>query len=122
MDRKSLVECITLSSIPIRSVDNNNMPTGIASACIIDYENKNILLTVHHATGNMENWGIQVKYVPTKGTQIKPLGSMNFLKTLFFRGEASLRLKSLRICTALYFKASWNFKMPDSRGFIQTYF
>lgn len=80
MNQKQLEEYIALSSIPIRSIGKNGMPTGLASACIFDYKQKRILITVHHATGNMENWGIQVKYEPNKGTAIKPLGPMNFLK------------------------------------------
>ena len=81
MNSEQLEEFITLSSIPIRSINENGMPVGLASACIFKYEEKHILLTVHHATGDMKNWGIQVKYEPTKGTLIKPLGAMNFLKS-----------------------------------------
>lgn len=82
MNQNQLKEYISLSSIPIRRIKSDGMPNGIASACIINYEGKHIVLTVHHATGDMHNWGIQVKYEPTKGTLIKPLGSMNFLKSL----------------------------------------
>lgn len=81
MDNKQLEEFISLSSIPIRSIAKDGMPTGLASACIIKYAEKKILLTVHHATGNMQNWGIQVRYDPANGTLIKPLGSMCFLKS-----------------------------------------
>lgn len=81
MNQAQLEEYITSSSIPIRSIGDDGMPTGIASACIFNYEGKRVLLTVHHATGNMANWGIQVKYVPNKGTAIQSLGSMNFLKS-----------------------------------------
>lgn len=82
MNQQQLVELITLSSIPIRNIGKHDMPKGLASSCIIKYERKHILLTVHHATGNMENWGVQVKYEPSKGTLIKPLGAMNFLKSI----------------------------------------
>lgn len=80
MNQNQLEEYIALSSIPIRSTDSSGMPTGVGSACICEYEGKRILLTVHHATGNMENWAIQVRYVPSKGTAMQPLGAMNFLK------------------------------------------
>ncbi len=82
MNQKQLEEYIELSSIPIRSVDQDGIPTGIASACIINYEGKRILLTVYHATGNMANWGIQVRYEPNRGTAIQPLGAMNFLTSI----------------------------------------
>lgn len=81
MNKKQLEEYITLSSIPIRSIGGDGMPTGIASACICSYAGKRILLTVHHATGNMANWAIQVKFEPNKGTAMQSLGAMNFLKS-----------------------------------------
>ncbi len=82
MNQQQLAELITLSSIPIRNIGADGMPKGLASSCIIKYEGKHILLTVHHATGNMENWGVQVKYEPSKGTLIMRLGAMNFLKSV----------------------------------------
>ena len=82
MNDKQLEEFITLSSIPIRSINENGMPVGLASACIFKYEEEHLLLTVHHATGDQKNWGIQIKYESTKGTLIKPLGAMNFLKSI----------------------------------------
>jgi hypothetical protein len=82
MNQQQLVELITLSSIPIRNIGKDGMPKGLASSCIIKYEGKHILLTVHHATGNMENWGVQVRYDSFKGSLIKPLGGMNFLKSI----------------------------------------
>ena len=81
MNQAQLEEYITLSSIPIRSIGNDGIPTGIASACIFNYEGKRVLLTVHHATGNMANWGIEVKSAPNKVTAIQSLGPMNFLKS-----------------------------------------
>jgi hypothetical protein len=82
MNQKELEKYITLSSIPIRSIGAYSLPTGLASACIFDYNRKRILLTVHHATGDMANWGIQVRFEPGKGTEIKLLGSMYFLKSI----------------------------------------
>jgi hypothetical protein len=77
-----LEKYISLLSVPIREIGLNNMPEGCASACIIDYEGKHILLTVQHATGNMGNWGIQLRFVPGRGTAIQRLGQMNFLKSI----------------------------------------
>jgi hypothetical protein len=57
----------------------DNMPTGIASGCFIDYLGKRILLSVQHATGNGKAWAIQQQYVPSKGAELYRLGAMNFL-------------------------------------------
>lgn len=81
MNQSQLTKYIELSSIPLRRIDASYMPDGIASACIFHYEGKRLLLTVHHATGDMANWGIQVRFEPGKGTAIQPLGSMNFLRS-----------------------------------------
>lgn len=75
-------EHIKLSSVPIRKIGKNLIPTGCASGCLIDYKGKRILLTVHHATGDMGNWAIEIRYVPGKGTQLYQLSGINFLKTM----------------------------------------
>jgi len=68
-----------LSSVPLVRLNEQRLPAGIASGCLIDYSGKRLLLTVSHATGDQENWAIQQKYVPGKGTCIYQLGAMNFL-------------------------------------------
>jgi hypothetical protein len=72
---------IFLSSIPIKRIGDSNMPDGIASSCIIKFSGKHILLTVQHATGDMKNWCLELKYEKGKGVLVKPLGAMNFLAT-----------------------------------------
>jgi hypothetical protein len=67
------------SSVPLRSLDEKKLPTGIASGCLIDYQHKRILLTVSHATGNQKNWAIELGYEKGKGTVSYQLGSMFFL-------------------------------------------
>ena len=71
-----------LSSIPLRKIDKQLMPIGIASGCLIDYKGKRILLTVQHATGDMGDWAAEIKFEPQKGTKLYRLGSMNFLKSI----------------------------------------
>ncbi len=82
MTEDELKSLIYLSSIPIKSIGYDKMPTGIASSCIIEYSNKHILLTVQHATGDMKNWCLELKYEKGKGVQVKPLGAMNFLSSI----------------------------------------
>lgn len=65
--------------MPIKRIGLDNMPNSIASACIIEYEGRHILLTVQHATGDMLNWCLEIKYDEGKGVLLQPLGAMNFL-------------------------------------------
>ena len=58
------------------------MPISLASGCLIDYGEKRILLTVQHATGDMDNWAAEIKFEQHKGTKLYQLGSMNFLKSI----------------------------------------
>lgn len=79
MTENELNNLIFLSCIPIKRIGAGNMPDGIASSCIIEFAGKNILLTVQHATGDMKNWCLELKYEKGKGVLVKPLGAMNFL-------------------------------------------
>jgi len=68
-----------LSSVQLVRLNDQHLPTSVASGCLIDYSNKRLLLTVSHATGDQKNWAIQLKYVPDKGTETYQLGAMHFL-------------------------------------------
>ncbi len=68
-----------LSSVQLVRLDEQRLPSGIASGCLIDYFGKRLLLTVSHATEDQGNWAIQKKCVPGKGTCNYQLGAMNFL-------------------------------------------
>ena len=72
-----------LASYPIRELNEEKMPINMASACIIEYLNKHILLTVYHATGNNGNWAIELEYVPSENaTKMQQLGGLHFIKQL----------------------------------------
>jgi len=79
MDRNELTHYIKLSSIPLRKLDRNRMPIRFAAGCLIDFKKKRLLLTVQHATGDMGNWAVEVRYEPSKGTRLFPLNAMTFL-------------------------------------------
>ena len=63
-----------LSSVPLFRLNSQRLPTGSASGCLIDYSGKRVLLTVSHATGDQQNWAIQLRYLPSKGTETYQLG------------------------------------------------
>jgi hypothetical protein len=79
MNEREMFEYIKLSSIPLKKLDKNRMPIGLASGCLINYNQKRIILSVQHATGDMGNWAAEIKYEYGKGTQLYQLGAMNFL-------------------------------------------
>ncbi len=68
-----------LSSVPLVRLNDQGLPTGIASGCLIDYSRKRLLLTAAHATGDQGNWAIMLRFVPGQGTANYKLGTMNFL-------------------------------------------
>lgn len=80
MEREDWKEKIILSSIPLRQLDEKKYPICSASGCIISYSSKRLILTVAHATGNMGNWAIEVKFEQGKGTKMYQIGTMNFLR------------------------------------------
>jgi len=74
------IKRVQRSSIPLRRLDNDLLPIGIASACLIDYLEKRILLTVFHAVGKSSRWVIQLKYdIEKKRTEIYSPSAFNFL-------------------------------------------
>lgn len=81
MQNKNFNKRLWLSSVPLVRLNEQGIPDGIASGCLIDYHDKRILLTVSHATRDQRNWAIQLRYVPDKGTETYQLGAMNFLVT-----------------------------------------
>ncbi|HDL01040.1 MAG TPA: hypothetical protein ENH23_02275 [candidate division Zixibacteria bacterium] len=72
---------LILSSIPLRQLGVDRMPVGFASGCLIDYNDKRLILTVSHATGNQGNWAIEVRAKNGIGTQTYQIGAMMFLET-----------------------------------------
>jgi hypothetical protein len=81
MNKNEYEKYLILSSVPIRQLNEELIPQAFASACLIDYKGKRILLTVGHATGDMKNWAAEVKFEPDRGeTKLYQLGSMNFLR------------------------------------------
>lgn len=79
MEREDWIAKLILSSIPLRQLSHLRQPVGFASGCLIDYSGKRLILTVAHATGNNENWGIEVKATENIGTEVYQIGAMMFL-------------------------------------------
>ena len=70
---------ILLSSIPLRKINDELLPVGIASGCLIDYLDTRIVLSVFHATRRDDNWALEVKYEHGKGTQLYRPGGFHHL-------------------------------------------
>lgn len=79
MNQEMWLAQIFQSSVSLRRLNENLLPTAIASGCLIDYSDKRILLTVSHATQDQKNWAIEVKYEKGKGILNYKIGPMNFL-------------------------------------------
>ncbi|MEK7782015.1 MAG: hypothetical protein AAB370_11000 [Verrucomicrobiota bacterium] len=70
-----------IASLHIAPLTQINLPDGDhASACILQFPRRRILLTVAHAVANGKNWTLAHRYVPGKGMQHYQLGGMNVLQ------------------------------------------
>ena len=78
-DTDGWLQKLLISSIPLRKLNEQDFPIGIASGCLIDYLDTRIILSVFHATKFDGNWVIEVKYENGKGTKIYRPGSFHHL-------------------------------------------
>lgn len=69
------------TSIPLRKLNTDNKPIGIASGCLIEFAGKRVLLTVQHAV-NEGHWAAEVKFDKNKGMKLCNLGSMLLMKSI----------------------------------------
>lgn len=84
-----------LASIQITPLTKIYLPDdGPASACILQFPRRRILLTVSHAAGDGRNWSIAIRYVPGKGMQHYQLGGMNILER-FSLNKRKLKSKNV---------------------------
>lgn len=82
-ERKQWLEYAQASSIPLRCLDDNSNPVGLASGCMIDYRGIRILLSVFHATSKPGKWALEMKFErESKRTQLYYPEPFNFIKEM----------------------------------------
>lgn len=70
-----------LSSVLLKKIGRSNLPVAMATGCLVEYQDKHLLLTVSHATGDQGKWALELRYDPRMGkTALYSLGPMQFLK------------------------------------------
>lgn len=79
MKPKRFDRLLVLSSIPLRQVGTDFLPTGIASGCIVTYRGRRWLLTVAHATRDTGPWAIEIGYEEGRGTKLYSVGGIHFV-------------------------------------------
>jgi hypothetical protein len=79
---KTQIEKIIRSTVHIVMCDpNSKLPIGIGTGCIIDYKDKEILLTVAHITDREAGCCIVSGHPPVNGkTPLYSVGAMNYLE------------------------------------------
>ena len=55
-------DLIKYSSVQLRKHDENGIPFGIGSGCLLDFKGHRFLLTVFHVTEKSSKWCAQIKY------------------------------------------------------------
>ncbi len=82
MIAKSFQIALVLASIPMRCLDEQNKPIRFGTACIINYCQKRILLTVSHVVAE-GGWFIEIGYDPNKQkVAVQPIGKLYYFKKL----------------------------------------
>lgn len=74
------LEWVLVTSVPLRRLDENDTPIGVASACLIDFAERRFLLSVQHAVDRAsEGWVVDLGYERGKGTAIFRPRSFNYV-------------------------------------------
>jgi len=82
---------VQVTSVPLRRLDAEEIPVGLASACLIDYKRRRFLLSVQHAVDmGSKDWIIDLGYDPAKGTEFYRPRSFNYVKEMT-RGSGVIR-------------------------------
>lgn len=76
MEKDDLMFKTILSCVPLRQIGENGMPINHASGVIIKYCDKNVILSVFHATRDFTNWALEIKSDFKTGTLLKEIGLM----------------------------------------------
>jgi hypothetical protein len=87
----SWLQWVLITSIPLRRLDDSNLPVGIASGCLVDYCGKRFLLSVQHAVKpTSSSWAVEVRYDRVKGTELYRPNHFNYMGEMKL-GSASVR-------------------------------
>jgi len=78
-DIEILRTAATLTSIPLRKLNEQHELVDSASGCLIDYFGHRLLLTVSHRGLSSGNWAMEVEFDQEKGTKLHQLGGLNYI-------------------------------------------
>lgn len=83
------LQWVMITSIPLRRVNTEGLPIGLASGCLVDYGGKRFLLSVQHAVDRRSNdWVIELGYDRKKGTQVYRPSAFNYVGELKLGSQA----------------------------------
>ena len=54
---------VSLTSIPLYKLDENELPCGVASGCLVNIGSRKLILSVSHATG-AGHWVAEMRFDP----------------------------------------------------------
>jgi len=73
-------ELIKYSTVPLRKLDDNNMPCGIGSGCLFDFKVYRFLLTVFHVAEKSAKWCAQLQFNDeVQKTEVLYLNEFSFI-------------------------------------------
>ncbi len=90
-DTHEWLRWVLVTSIPLRRLDVQKLPIGLACGCLIDYFGRRFLLTVQHAVNKSSNdWVVLLGYDHTKRMEFFRPNSFNYVAEMT-RGSSSIR-------------------------------
>jgi hypothetical protein len=90
------LEWVLITSIPLRRLDDEDIPIGMASGCLVDYAGRRFLLSVHHAVQmGQARWAVDLGAEPGKGQAVYYLPTFNYVGEL---NSASRELNMIDFC------------------------
>ena len=71
---------IKYSTVQLRKLDDNGIPCGLGSGCLLDFKKHRFLLTVFHVAEKSSKWCAQIKFNDqVQQLEVQFLNEFNFI-------------------------------------------
>ncbi len=92
---RAWLEWVALTSIPVRHLDQNDLPIGSASGCLLDYKGRRFLLSAAHAISMRSTGWVMEMESNSRGTEFFRIPRMNYVGEIV-RGKG--RMREIDLC------------------------
>ena len=95
---------LLLSSVPLRKLDEKGNAVGSASGCLIHFKGHRLLLMAEHSIHEGGRWAMEVRYCPSKGTELFGIPQPHLFAGIDIQGppQSGLAISSSRTIDLAY--------------------